>query len=276
MAEQDPTPEGGDKPATPETELETEDQDQPPQTDAEPEPEPDEEDVDLDDVDEEAGEDGEDQPEPPKGRGGANERIQRLTQENRRLKAAERRFQDMVERGGRREPDPVEQQRQYEQQQKTLLEQAQAAEDMGDRGAVARYWADRRANETNFRIQQAENRAFEREDARDFRALCREEGIKPDLREWVEDFVSKARANGNYMLTREAALNHRLGQLARQGRNGSLAQQRERGERRILRQTVKPPRGGSDARATGRRKPESEWTAEDYERQLANRPLTGG
>ena len=270
MAEQDPLPEEGEKPAAPpeQAELETEEIEKP--SDAAPEEDDlgDEDDVDLDDTED----DDEPEPQPQQQRrAGANDRIRQL---NRRLQESERRFQEMVNRNNRG-ADPQEQQRQYEQQQNKLLEQAQAAEDMGDRGAVARYWADRRANETNFRIQQSENRAFEREDRAEFRALCREEGISTDLREWVEEFIANARANGNYMLTREAVYNHRLGQLARQNRGRTLRKQSERAERRVLSQTVRAPRGGSDARPAGRRKPESEWTVEDYEQNasFANRAV---
>ena len=206
--------------------------------------------------------------------GRANERIRRLAAENKRLKESDRRLNDMLARGPRTESDPRAAQREYEAAEKARLDEATQAEQLGSTGAVARYWAERNSRETNARIQASENRAFEREDAREFRQICREDGISATLREWVETNVQTARANGNYALTREALLNHRLGQLARLGKAERLGKQQERGNRRIIRQTVKAPRGGSDVqRASGRRKRESEWTAEDYERQLSEKPL---
>jgi hypothetical protein len=207
--------------------------------------------------------------------GRANERIRRLAAENKRLKESERRFNEMLGRGPRSDqPDPAAARRQYEEEEKRRLDEATQAEQLGNTGAVARYWANHTLRETGARIQQSENRAFERDDKRDFRQICREDGISASLRDWVEENIQTARANGNFALTREALLNHRLGQLARAGKAERLGRQQERGNRRILRQTVKPPRGGSDQpRPTGRRKRESEWTAEDYEKNLGDKSL---
>lgn len=173
-----------------------------------------------------------------------------------------------------RAPDSAAQQREYEAEQAKLLQAATEREQLGEVGTVAKYWADRTNREVSNRLQYQQNQTFEREDRRDFRSLCRDDNIPASIRDFVEDKIAEARQNGNYMLTREALLNHRLGELARQkARNGGTKRQGDRGQRRIERQTVRPARAASDAGRPGRRKAESEWSTEDYERNLADRPL---
>ena len=76
------------------------------------------------------------------------------------------------------------------------------------------------------------------------------------------------------MLTREAVLNHRIGVLARQGKAEKLGKQRERGQRRILRQTVRAPAGGSDApRPRGGRRSIENMSAEEIEAAYGNIPM---
>jgi hypothetical protein len=233
-------------------------------TEAQEDTEADDEPVEDEAADEDA--EAEEPPERPEPRSRASDTIRQLRADRQRLKRE-------LESTRAPRQDTAAQQREYEAEQARLLKDAQDREELGERGAVARYFYQRSQSETFTRQQWYANQTFDREDRRDFREVCREHNVKPALRDYVEETIQNARANGNYQITREAVLKHRLGDLALQGRNERLGKQRERGERQILRQTVRPPRGGSDVAAGGsRRAPrdESKWTAEDYERQAGN------
>lgn len=171
--------------------------------------------------------------------------------------------------------DPQARQQAYEQDEARKLAAAQERERLGEAGVVAQYWAERGVREARAVTQGSQNQQFEREDSRDFRILCREDNVKPEMQDYVEDIIATARQNGNFMLTREAVLNHRLGQLARERlRNGnSRQQQRADGQRR--RQHVPAPRGGSDTPATRTRKVKSsdDLDVDDFEKQFGNRVI---
>lgn len=224
-------------------------------------------------AEDDAEDDGEDalSDEPPaRSPGRSSETIRRLRREKQDLERILR-----TNTSGR-QSDPGEQQRQYQDQQKQLLEAARERERLGDVGAVAQFLDDKRERETNNRLQFQANQSFERDDKRDFRQLCREDNIKPALRDYVEERIETARANGNFLITREAVLNHRLGELARaSARNGGNKRQQQRGESRVLRQTVKPARAASDVGGGRRRQRNPEdMSAEEFEAAFGSIPLT--
>lgn len=271
MAEKDPAEPGADErePVEPADDQESVDETEQ-EDDKEPgeEPEPDE--------DEEAGEEPEEEPRQRpaarEGRKSANEKIRELRERARRAERERDDFARRVTGGGGQDTRAAQQQ--YETEQNRLLQAAQEADQLNPAGgAVARYYYERSQRENNFRLQQQRNESFERDDAREFRSICREERVPQRVREAVETAIAAARANGNYALTREAYYNHYLGMSARERRAEKLGVQQERGNRRILRETVKPPRGGGDARAPGRRKKESEMSAEEIEANFGNIPI---
>lgn len=220
--------------------------------------------------------DGDEAEEPParaaRTTGRANDTIRRLRREN----------QDLKRITGTRTSDardPAQQQREYQAEQGRLLEAARERERMGEVGAVAQFLAEKQEREFNNRLQWQANQSFERDDRREFRALVREDRISADLQDYVEEHVATARANGNFLLTREAVLNHRLGEMARQrARNGGNKRQQDRGQARIVRQTVRTPRAGSDAvntRRGGRTKDPANMSVEEFEQSFGDVPITG-
>ena len=216
--------------------------------------------------------DGEDDAEPAsdrvaRGRPDRGQRDARRSREARLIKR-NKELERMAREGGQPRIDPQQSQREYEQREERMLEEAR----INGPDAVSKYYYERGQRENAGRIQGMRNQDFERGDARDFRATCREDGISRDLQDYVEDHISYARQQGNFLLTREAVLNHRLGELARQRkRNGGSDRQRDRGERRIERQTVRAPRGSSDVARPSRRSGRMEdMSVEDIEKNFGN------
>lgn len=175
-------------------------------------------------------------------------------------------------------PDPQTLARNYEADENRKLTAAQEAENAGTIGAVARYWHERTVRESRDTV--AFNRNQMREDAdRDrFDALCDRKPHYDRVRDWVEDAIQNHRRNGNFEITRQALARYRLGELLDERGGKALEQRRQRADAGRQRQTVRAPRAGSDAGGSGRRgrnKPESEWNAEDYERNAGGVFLTG-
>ena len=263
----DPKP--GDAPEA--DELETEDVD-------DAEPEPDGLEAEPDDADDDGGDEpepepeGGDEPQPaarPAARGGRA--AQTIRQLRERAQRAER---ELAARGQSQQPNAADQQARYEADEAKKLQAATEAEQLGAAGAVAKYWHDRTLRETQGVTQFSANQSFEREDAREFRLLQREIPAYGKVADFVEDTIAKARQRGDFSLTREAVAKYRIGELAiKRAQNGGG--QRTHAALSRQRNTVRPPAGGSDQPAPrrGARKAESEWTTEDYERNLADRPI---
>lgn len=196
-------------------------------------------------------------------------------------RSREARLEREIEELKRRSPaaqvvDTAAQARQYQENEGRLLTAARERENQGEIGAVAQYFFERNQRETNAQLGFQQNQSFEREDSRDFRALCRDVPSFGKIKDWVEDAVAKARSNGNYQITREALAKFRLGELLIQRGGEKLARGNQRAAGQRQRQVVRAPSGagGDVAPRGGRRKPESEWTPEDYERYAGNVALT--
>ena len=203
-------------------------------------------------------------------------RLNREAKLQRRLDALER----QISSGQSQAPriDPVAAQREYEANETRQLEAARGREMQGEVGAVAQYFFERTNREGQFRQQQLQTQLFEREDKSNFRIACREDQSLANIADWVEDRIAEERAKGNYSLTREVIGEWRLGKLYRERLARGKNKQQRTGAERVARSTTRAPAnsGSSAARQSSRnRRPESEWTAEDYEANAGNLPVFG-
>lgn len=256
-----PDSEAPEENQTPAPEDQTEDlEDSPPEDDTETEGED-----DLgDDTDDDDGEGGEQPPPPQRQPGRANERIRALQE---RTKRAEAERDEYIRRLNGNNVDPGRAAREYEENEKRRLEEART------NGTEGEYWYQRTQRETAARLQMRDNQNFEQADAREFRQLIREIPAYGRVREYVEDYIAKQRQMGNYAINREAVAKYRLGELAVERALNGGGKQSQRAQRRVERETVPARSTRSDQRAPSRRKPESEWTAEDYERNIGDRTI---
>ena len=207
---------------------------------------------------------------------GAGKTIRRLRREK---QASDRRLDDMLRRGpnGTGGTDPTAQARAYEDEENRRLAAAQERENLGEAGAVSKYYHDRTVRETRGITQFQQNQSFEREDERDFRAACRADPALSSVASYVEQRIATARANGNYVVRREDLADHRLGQLLRERRAAKLDKAQGRASAQRQRQTVRTPRAqGSDAVAPrrGGRRSEADMSVEDFERSFGTIPIT--
>jgi len=269
MADDDPNPKPGDEEL--DDSVEAEEDEAPEGEDAEEEPAEAAEGEDEGEGDEPEGEDeeaGDEEPpaEPPRRR--ANETIRELRARARR--AEEERDRYVRERAGTG-ADPDKARRDYEAAEAQRLEQAR----LEGPEKVAEYYYQRSQRENAARINGQANMQFEREDSREFRSLQREIPAYARVKDWVEDYIAKQRAMGNYAISREAVAKYRLGELAiERAANGGGKRQRDSAERRIERQRVRAPSGGSDVQRPARtsRNPDA-WSVEDWEKNAGNIPL---
>jgi hypothetical protein len=241
--------------------------------DAETDPadaDPDDPDLDTDPAD--GG--GDDKPEPRERTSGRrNETIRSLRE---RARTAERDRDAEIARRTGNQPDQAAAGRAYQEEEQRKLAAAQELERLGEPGATSRYWNERTVREARGVSQFATNQSFERDDSREFRSLTREIPAYNAVKDWVEDYVGKQRAQGNFALTREAAATYRIGQLAIERAHGKGGEQhRQRAERTRDRQRVPAPRGGSDQPAARTRKVKSsdDLDVDDFERQYGNQPI---
>lgn len=193
----------------------------------------------------------EEQPTRTGRRAGGSEEIKRL---RRRAQQAERE-RDEARRSGQQTQQPQKSQAQIAEEERAERERVSL---LPPEEQIT-YWRTKDRQEFGNALRGLASQQADERDASKFDRLCAREPGLAAIQDDVEDEIKKARANGNFAVTREDVANWFLGKRARERAGRARGNQTRRAAAGRERETARPGTTRSDVAAT--RRPRADSTA---------------